>query len=148
MLQADACGAFTVMVLDKSRFSIHNQFVWAALTIADTPKMQSCLTTLTKRCSPWGAGSFCSAFDAVHRIIIRAHLNELRLIGRLDDGRFVRDSMKRLCLILAAIFLMFAGVMCVPIAFLDRHCSLSKQWLDAVAVRNGEVRSVGKGYEH
>jgi hypothetical protein len=49
---------------------------------------------------------------------------------------------------LAAIFLMFAGVMFVPIAFLDRHCSLSKQWLDAVAVRNGEVRSVGKGYEH
>ena len=84
----------------------------------------------------------------MHRIIIRAHLNELRLIARLDDGRFVRDFMKRLCLILAAIFLMFAGVMCVPIAFLDRHCSLSKQWLDAVAVRNGEVRSVGKGYEH
>ena len=49
---------------------------------------------------------------------------------------------------LATIFLMFAGVMFVPVAFLDRHCLLSKQWLDAVAVRNGEVRSVGKGYEH
>ena len=27
MLEADACGAFTVIVLDKSRFSVHNQLV-------------------------------------------------------------------------------------------------------------------------
>jgi hypothetical protein len=43
---------------------------------------------------------------------------------------------------------MLAKVMFVPIAYIDRHCSQSKQWLNAVAARNGEVRSVGNGYEH
>jgi hypothetical protein len=40
---------------------------------------------------------------------------------------------------------MFSVSMFVPIAMIDRHCSLSKQWCDAVAMRNGEARSVGKG---
>jgi hypothetical protein len=65
----------------------------------------------------------------------------------LDDGRFVK-ILEKIVLDLAAIILMFAGVMFVPVAFLDRHWSLSKRWLDAVAVRNGEMRSVGNGYEH
>ena len=43
---------------------------------------------------------------------------------------------------------MVTRIMFVPIAFVDRHCPLSKQWLNAIAVRHGENRSVGKGYEH
>jgi hypothetical protein len=52
---------------------------------------------------------------------------------------------EKIVLDLAAIFLMFSGTMFVPIAFIDRHYSLSKQWCDAVAMRNGEARSAGKG---
>jgi hypothetical protein len=52
---------------------------------------------------------------------------------------------QKIVLDLAAIFSMFSGTMFVPIAFFDPHCSLSKQWRDAVAMRNGEIRSVGKG---
>jgi hypothetical protein len=40
---------------------------------------------------------------------------------------------------------MFSGTMFVPIAVFDLHCSLSKQWCNAVAMRIGEARSLGKG---
>jgi hypothetical protein len=52
---------------------------------------------------------------------------------------------EKIVLDLAAIFLMFSGTMFVPIAFFDLHRALSKQWCDAVAMRNGAMRSVGKG---
>ena len=52
---------------------------------------------------------------------------------------------QKIVLDLAAIFLMFSGTMFVPMAFVDLDRFLFKQWCDAVAMRHGEMRSVGKG---
>lgn len=114
---------------------------------ADTPEEAMLLTDFARSKPPGSRAAFCPAFDAVHRINIRVRLSELRLIDRFDDGRSVSDSIQKIVLDLAVIFLIVTRVMFVPIA-IDRQCSLSKQWLDAVAVRHGEKRSVGKGYEH
>jgi len=116
---------------------------------ANTPKKSKAVNRLWQgEALPGSRAAFCSAFDAVHRIVIRVRLGEMRLIDRFDDGRSVSESIQKIVLDLTAIFLMVTPTMFVPIAFVDRHWSLSKQWLNAIAVRHGENRSVGKGYEH
>jgi hypothetical protein len=92
---------------------------------------------------------FGPAFDAVHGNIIRIHRAFFDQIASNRQNRSwkVCDHLyiQKIVLNLAAIFLMFSGTMFVPIAFFDLHRALSKQWCDAVAMRNGALRSVGKG---